>query len=82
MYKIFMAIAVPALIVAWIAYFLWQRHLDKIEAQRPRLASPKLQQTRSEVAQWAEKMAAFRPPKRPASPEEQSSDQSNNRTAS
>ncbi|MDH7599121.1 MAG: hypothetical protein QHH07_05735 [Sedimentisphaerales bacterium] len=77
MYKIFMAIAVPALIVAWIAYFLWQRHLDKIEKQRPRPVSEKLQQRHSEVAEWAAKMAAFKPPKPPVSQQDDQTDQSN-----
>lgn len=71
MYKIFMAIAVPTLIIAWIAYFLWQRHLDRIEKQQPRPVSPKLEQTKSELAQWAEKMAAYKPPKPPVNPEDQ-----------
>ncbi len=76
MYKIFMLIAVPTLILAWIAYFLWQRHLDKLESQQPKQVSPKLQKARSELAEWAQRMAEYRPPKPPQGTDQQESDRS------
>ena len=67
MYKIFMVIALPLLAVAWVAYLLWQRHLDKLEQSQPKKRSQHLEKSRGEVADWAAKMASFKPPKRPSS---------------
>lgn len=67
-YKVFLAIALPILAVAWIAYYLWQRHLDELEKDQPKQASQHLQKGRSEVSDWAQKMAAYKPPKQPSDP--------------
>ena len=65
MYKIFMVIALPVLAIAWIAYVLWQRHLDQLEQNQPKKRSQRLEKSHGEVADWASKMASFKPPKRP-----------------
>jgi len=63
MYKIFMLIAVPVLVIAWIAYILWERKMQIEEKKRPKQVSERLKKTRSEIADWAQKMAQFQPPK-------------------
>jgi hypothetical protein len=67
-YKIFMLIALPILAAAWIAYALWMRKVREEEKQQPKVTSGRLQKTRSEVTDWAKKMAAFQPPKRKPPP--------------
>jgi hypothetical protein len=66
MYKIFMLITLPVLAIAWIAYLLWQRHLDQLEKDQPKKSSQRLEKSRGEVADWAAKMASYKPPKRPS----------------
>ena len=61
-YKVFMLIAVPALIIGWIAYWLWQRKIEEEEKNQPKQESQRLTQTKSEVSDWAKKMAAFESP--------------------
>jgi type IV secretory pathway VirB10-like protein len=63
MYKIFMLIALPALAIAWIAYALWMRKVREEEKKQPKPTSERLQKTKSEVVDWAKKMAQFQPPK-------------------
>ena len=63
MYKIFMLIALPALAIGWIAYALWMRMVLKEEKNRPKPQSQRLTKTKSEVSDWAKKMAAYQPPK-------------------
>jgi len=63
MYTIFMLIAVPALAIAWIAYVLWLRKIREEEKNRPKPQSQRLVKTKTEVADWAKKMAEFQPPK-------------------
>lgn len=63
MYKIFMLTAIPILAIAWIAYALWMRKVHQEEKKQPKQVSERLQKTRSEVTDWAEKMAKFKPPK-------------------
>jgi hypothetical protein len=63
MYKIFMVIALSVLAIAWIAYLLWQRRQDKLEQSQPKKSSHRLEKSRGEVADWAQKMAAYKPPK-------------------
>ena len=65
MYKIFMIITLPVLALAWLAYYLWQRHLDELEKNQPKKSS-RLEKSRGEVADWAAKMASYKPPKRPS----------------
>ena len=62
MYKIFMLIAIPALIIGWIAYWLWQRKIEEEEKNKPKQESQRLTKTKSEVSDWAKKMAQFESP--------------------
>lgn len=63
MYKIFMLIAIPALAIGWVAYTIWIRRVIKEEKSRPKRESQRLTQTKSEITDWAQKMAKFQPPK-------------------
>jgi hypothetical protein len=63
MYKIFMLIALPVLAIGWIAYALWMRKVLKEEKTQPKKESQRLTKTKSEVSDWAQKMAAYQPPK-------------------
>jgi len=62
-YKIFMLIAVPALIIGWIAYAWWLRRVREEEKNQPKPQSQRLVKTKTEVADWAQKMAQYKPPK-------------------
>ncbi len=62
LFKVFMLIAIPALIIGWIAYWLWTRKIDEEEKKRPKQVSKRLTQTRSEISDWAKKMAQFESP--------------------
>ncbi len=64
MYTIFMIIAVPVLIIGWIAYAIWIRKVEEEEKQRPKPQSERLVKTKSEISDWAQKMAAYKPPPR------------------
>jgi hypothetical protein len=64
MYKIFMLIAVPALIIGWVAYAYWIRKVCEEEKQQPKQESQRLKKTKSEIADWAQKMAQFKKPER------------------
>ena len=61
-YKIFMLISIPVLGIAWYLYYRWTKKIEEEEKNRPKPASKKLQQTRSEVTDWAKKMATFESP--------------------
>jgi hypothetical protein len=62
-----MTIGVPVVVLGWIAYFLWDRKMRKEEEKEPRPQAARVQKTKSEVSDWAKKMAEFKgPPKRPA----------------
>ena len=63
MYKIFMIITLPVLAIAWIAYALWMRKVREEEKKQPKQISERLQKTKSEVSDWAKKMAEYQPPK-------------------
>ena len=63
MYTVFMLIAIPALAIAWTAYALWQRKIREEEKNRPKPQSQRLVKTKTEVADWAQKMAQYKPPK-------------------
>ncbi len=67
-YVIFMIVGVILVGGGWIAYLLWDYKQRKEEAQQPKPQSAKLQKTKSEVSDWAKKMAEFKSPapKRPA----------------
>jgi len=62
LYKIFMLIAIPALAIGWIAYWLWQRKIEEEEKNQPKQVSKRLTQTRSEISDWAKKMTEFESP--------------------
>ena len=64
MYKIFMLIAVPALIIAWVAYALWERKMRAEEEKQPKQISQRLKQTKNEVADYAQKLKDFKKPTR------------------
>jgi len=63
-YKIFMLITFPALAAGWIAYWWWMRKIAEEEKNQPKQISKRLTQTKSEVSDWAQKMADFKPPER------------------
>ncbi len=62
MYKIFMLIAVSALGIGWIAYYLWERKMRAEEAKQPKQESQRLKKTKSEVADYAQKLKNFKKP--------------------
>ena len=65
-YAIFMIVGVIVVGGGWIAYFLWDRKMRKEEEKQPRPRSERLKKTKSELSDWAKKMAEFKgPPKRP-----------------
>lgn len=59
-----MIIAVPALIIGWIAYAMWIRKVEEEEKKQPKPQSERLVKTKSEISDWAQKMAAYKPPPR------------------
>lgn len=77
-YKIFMLVMVPVLGIAWLAYYLYMRKVLEEEKKQPKKESERLTKTKSEVADWAQKMAAFESPreKRKRELEEQKKKQS------
>ncbi len=70
MYKIFMLIAIPALIIGWIAYWLWMRKIIEEEKKQPKKQSQRLTKTKSEISEWAQKMANFKKPEIKKPPEQ------------
>jgi hypothetical protein len=72
MYKVFMIIMVPAIVIGWVVYWLRERKLDAEEEQNPKKnVSVKLEKTRSEVSDWAQQMADFKKPTGPGQKPEQ-----------
>ena len=61
MYKIFMLIALPVLAIGWIAYAMWERKMREEEKKQPKKESQRLTKTKSEISDWAQKMAAYEP---------------------
>ncbi len=80
MYKIFMLIVLPALAIGWIAYVMWERKMREEEKNRPKPQSERLTKTKSEISDWAQKMAEFKPPKRKKYSDEQPEDQQQDNT--
>ena len=72
MYKIFMLIAIPILIIGWVAYWLYMRKVTEEEKKQPK-ESQRLTKTKSEISEWAQKMASFKKPeiKKPPNQNEQ-----------
>lgn len=73
MYKIFMLIAIPAVIIGWVAYWLWMRKIIEEEKKQPKKVSQRLSKTKNEISNWAQQMANFKKPeiKRPPNQYEQ-----------
>ena len=44
---------------------IWDQKMEQQEEKERQKGSKKLQKTRSEVSDWAQQMASFKPPKRP-----------------
>jgi len=67
-----MIIGVIVVVGGWLAYFIWDYKQRQEEAKQPKPQSAKLQKTRSEVSDWAKKIAEFKSPapKRPPDGEE------------
>jgi len=78
MYKIFMLIAIPVLVIAWIAYILWERKMRIEEKKQPKQVSERLKKTRSELTDWAKKMAQFKPPKHKKPSDQNTQDKQDN----
>jgi len=64
MYTIFMIITVPVLAIGWIAYAMWIRKVEEEEKKQPKPQSERLVKTKTEISDWAQKMAAYKPPPR------------------
>ncbi len=64
MYKIFMLIAIPALIIGWVAYAYWIRKVCEEEKKQPKQISQRLKQSKNEVADYAQKLKDFKKPTR------------------
>jgi len=64
MYKIFMLVALPAVAIGWIAYIMWDRKMCEEEKKQPKPQSQRLKKTKSEISDWAQQMAAYKPPPR------------------
>ncbi|HUT47267.1 MAG TPA: hypothetical protein VMX36_13365 [Sedimentisphaerales bacterium] len=75
MYKIFMLIALPALAIGWVAYAMWVRKIREEEKKQPKKESQRLTKTKSEISDWAQKMATYQPPPRKKYSDEESEDQ-------
>ena len=73
MYKIFMLIAIPVLVIGWVAYWLYMRKVIEEDKKQPKKESQRLTKTKSEVSEWAQKMANFKKPeiKKPPNQDEQ-----------
>ena len=70
-----MIIAIPALAIGWVAYYLWMRKVIEEEKSRPKPQSQRLKKTKTEISDWAQKMAAYKPPKIKRSWEDDESEQ-------
>ena len=79
MYKIFMLIAVPALIIGWVAYAYWIRKVCEEEKKQPKQESQRLKKTKSEITDWAQQMAQFTKPepKKPSGQDDQKENDTN-----
>jgi len=68
MFTIIMIIAVVGLAVAWAVYGYYEYKARQEEKKQPKQVSERLQKTRSEVVDWAKKLAEYKPPvpKKPA----------------
>jgi heme/copper-type cytochrome/quinol oxidase subunit 2 len=66
-YAVFMILGVIVVAGGWAAYFLWDYKQRKEEEKQATPQSERLKRTKSDLSDWAKKMAEFKgPPKRPA----------------
>ena len=67
-----MLIAIPVLLIGWVAYWLWMRKITEEEQKQPK-ESQRLTKTKGEISEWAQKMADFKKPdiKKPTDQHEQ-----------
>jgi hypothetical protein len=67
-----MLIAIPVLLIGWIAYWLWMRKITEEEKKQPK-ESQRLTKTKGEISEWAQKMVDFKKPeiKKPPDQNEQ-----------
>jgi heme/copper-type cytochrome/quinol oxidase subunit 2 len=74
-YAIFMIVGAVVVVGGWAAYFLWDYKQRKEEESQPKPQSPQVKKAKSELSDWAKKMAEFKgPPQRPTGgPKSQSS---------
>ncbi len=75
-FKIVILITVIILAIGWIIYGIFEYKMRQEEKKHTRKPSERLQKTRSEVVEWAKKMAEFQPPKH-KKPTEDDSQQTN-----
>jgi hypothetical protein len=59
-----MILAVVGLAAAWAVYGYFEYKARQEEKKQPPQVSERLQKTRTEVADWAKKLAEYQPPKR------------------
>ncbi len=64
-----MLIAIPAVIIGWVAYWLWMRKIIEEEKKQPQnKESQRLTKTKSEISDWAQQMAKFKKPEKKKPP--------------
>jgi Tfp pilus assembly protein PilO len=63
MFTIVMLIAVAVMAIAWAIYGIYDYKMRQEEKKQPKQISERLQKTRSEVADYAKKLAEYKPPK-------------------
>jgi len=68
LYALFMIVGVLVVAGGWTAYFIWDYRQRQEEAKEPKPQAEQFRKTKSEVSDWARKMAEFKSPapKRPA----------------
>jgi len=76
MFKIFLCVSLPVLAIAWIIYGIYHWKMVQEEKKQPKQSSKRLQETRTEVSDWAKQMANFKKPKYKR-PDEQNKDEQN-----
>ena len=65
-YAIFMIVGLIVVVGGWTVYFLWDYKQRKEEENQPKPQSEQVKKAKTELSDWAKKMAEFKgPPKRP-----------------
>ena len=65
-YTVFMLIALPVIGIGWIGYAIWLHKIRKEEKTQPKEVSQHLQNTRTEVSNWAQRMKGHKSPREQA----------------